>query len=60
MRYIPKRDKGGHFIPVITNRTKICAYCGKEFTPPASTFQGTNSVLHLVLLKVILLEGKEK
>jgi hypothetical protein len=38
MKYIPKRDSGGKFIPVIINRTKICEYCGKEFTPSIKNF----------------------
>jgi hypothetical protein len=33
MRYKAKRDAKGHFIPVITNRVKLCKFCGKEFTP---------------------------
>ena len=31
MRYNAKRDKFGHFIPIITSRIKICQYCGKEW-----------------------------
>lgn len=38
MRYQCKRDKKGHFIPVITNRNKICKFCGKTFTPSIRNF----------------------
>lgn len=33
MRYKAKRDAKGHFIPVITNRVKLCKFCGKEWIP---------------------------
>lgn len=33
MRYKSQRDNLGHFIPVITNRVKICKFCGNKFTP---------------------------